>query len=315
MKSNHFVRKALVALLAMVASVVASGSFVSIASAAEIPDYRLQVTPSFNEIEESLKPGGTYTGKFKIQNTGSKEFRYEIDFSPYSIADENYNIDSKTESDYTQMSKWITVDKPAGTIASDETIEIEYTIRVPRDVAAGGQYALINVKMLTDNDNEQTEGSAFKVIQQIGFRVLASINGTTRKTAAITDNKVPGFIFNPPITVSSVVNNSGNIHAKATYVLQVFPLFGDEEVYTNEENPVELTILPETKRYNELSWDGAPHLGIFRVKQTVKIFDEVSVTEKLVFLCPIWFLFIVLLLIFCVIFWIVSRVRSRRKEA
>lgn len=158
-------------------------------------------------------------------------------------------------------------------------------------------------------------GSAFKLTQQVGFRVLASIDGTTRKTASITDNKVPGFIFNPPITVSSVVNNSGNIHAKATYVLQVFPLFGDEEVYTNEENPVELTILPETKRYNELSWDDAPHLGIFRVKQTVKIFDEVSVTEKLVFLCPIWFLFIVLLLIFCVIFWIVSRVRSRRKEA
>ncbi len=314
MKSNHFVRKALVALLAMVASVVASGSFVSMASAVDIPDYRLQVTPSFNEIEKSLKPGETYTGKFKAQNTGSKEFRYEVDFAPYSIVDENYSIDSQTESDYTQLSKWITVDKPSGTIEPDSEVGIEYTIRVPRDVAAGGQYALINVKMLTD-DGEQTEGSAFKVIQQIGFRVLASIDGTTRKTASITDNKVPGFIFNPPITVSSVVNNSGNIHAKATYVLQVFPLFGDEEVYTNEENPVELTILPETKRYNELSWDGAPHLGIFRVKQTVKIFDEVSVTEKLVFLCPIWFLFIVLLLIFCVIFWIVSRVRSRRKEA
>ena len=159
MKSNHFVRKALVALLAMVASVVASGSFVSIASAAEIPDYRLQVTPSFNEIEESLKPGETYTGKFKAQNTGSKEFRYEVDFAPYSIVDENYSIDSQTESDYTQLSKWITVDKPSGTIEPDSEVEIEYTIRVPRDVAAGGQYALINVKMLTD-DGEQTEGDS-----------------------------------------------------------------------------------------------------------------------------------------------------------
>ena len=97
--------------------------------------------------------------------------------------------------------------------------------------------------------------------------------------------------------------------------MQVFPLFGDEEVYTNEENPVKQMVLPGTNRYNELSWDGAPALRIFRVKQTVKIFDEVSVTEKMVFLCPIWFLFIVLLLIFCVIFWIVSRVRNRRKEA
>lgn len=311
MKSNHFVRKALLAFLAMVASVVASAGFVS---AEEIPEYRLQVTPSFEEIDKSLKPGGTYTGKFKIQNTGSKEFRYEIDFSPYSIVDEKYNIDSETESDYTQLSKWITVDKNSGSIEADGSVDVEYTISVPRDVAAGGQYALINVKMLTD-DGDQVEGSAFKVTKQVGFRVLASINGTTRKTGSISDNKVPGFIFNPPITATSVVSNTGNIHAKAKYILQVFPLFGDEEVYTNEENPVELTILPETRRYNELSWDGAPHLGIFRVRQTVKIFDEVSVTEKLVFLCPIWFLFIVLLLIFCVIFWVVSRVRSRRKEA
>lgn len=311
MKSNHFVRKALVALLAMVASVVASGSFVS---AVEIPDYRLQVAPSFEDIQETLRAGGKYTGKFKVQNTGSKEFRFEIDFSPYSVKDENYELDKDTESDYTQLSKWITVDRSSGSIKPDESIEVEYTINVPRDVAGGGQYALINVKMLTD-DSEQSEGSAFKVMQQIGFRVLANIAGTTRKTATITDNKVPSFIFNPPITVSSVVNNTGNVHAKAKYTLQVFPLFGDEEVYTNEEDPLTLTILPETKRYNELSWDGAPALGIFRVKQTVKIFDEVSVTEKLVFLCPIWFLFIVLLLIFCVIFWIVSRVRNRRKEA
>lgn len=312
MKSNHFVRKALVALLAMVASVVASGSLVA---ATEIPDYRLQVTPSFSDIEKALKPGDTYTGKFKAQNTGSKEFRYEIDFAPYSIADEKYNIDSETESDYTQMAKWITVSQKNGTIAPDDSVEISYTIKVPRDVAAGGQYALINVKMLTDDGEKTEDGPAFKVIQQIGFRVLATIDGTTRKSATITDNKVPSFMFNPPITVSSFVNNTGNVHAKATYILQVFPLFGDEEVYTNEEDPVQLTILPETKRYNELSWDGAPHLGIFRVKQTVKIFDEVSMTEKLVFLCPIWFLFIVLLLIFCVVFWVVSRVRSRRKEA
>lgn len=311
MKSNHFVRKALVALLAMVVSVVASESFVS---AAEVPDYRLQVTPSFEDIEETLKPGGSYTGKFTIQNTGTKEFRYDIDFSPYSVSDDRYTVDSETETEYTDLYKWITIDKKSGSVEPNGEVDVEYTINVPRGVAGGGQYALINVQMIPDSKKE-VEGSGFDIVQQIGFRVLANIAGTTRKTGTITDNKVPGFIFNPPITVSSVVNNTGNVHGKATYTLQVYPLFGDEEVYTNEEAPVVLTILPETKRYNEISWEGAPALGIFRVKQTVKIFDEVSTTEKLVFLCPIWFLFIVLLLIFCVIFWVVSRVRNRRKEA
>ena len=99
-----------------------------------------------------------------------------------------------------------------------------------------------------------------------------------------------------------------------TYTLQVYPLFGNEEVYTNEENPEKRTILPETRRLNTMSWDGAPQLGIFRVKQTVKFLDDTKVTEKLVFICPLWFLFVVLAIIFLAIFWIVSRVRGRGKE-
>ena len=94
--------------------------------------------------------------------------------------------------------------------------------------------------------------------------------------------------------------------------MQVFPLFGDEEVYTNEENPATLTILPETQRFNSISWDGAPQLGIFRVRETVTILDDTQTIEKIVFLCPIWFLFLILLIIFFVIFWLVSRARSRK---
>ena len=95
--------------------------------------------------------------------------------------------------------------------------------------------------------------------------------------------------------------------------MQVFGLFGDEEVYTNEENPTTATVLPDTSRFNTQIWEGAPALGIFRVKQTVSILDQESVTEKIVFLCPIWFLFIILLIIFAAVFWIVNRVRTRNK--
>ena len=116
------------------------------------------------------------------------------------------------------------------------------------------------------------------------------------------------------MSATSIVENTGNTHANAEYVLQVYPLFGNEEVYTNEENPMTLTILPETQRFNTVTWPNAPHLGIFRVKQTVTIFGETSVTEKVVFLCPIWFMFIVLAIIFCAIFWIITRIRARKNR-
>ena len=280
-------------------------------AAADAPDYRLQVSPSYAEIEE-MQPGKTYDGVFKVQNTGAKEFSYAINITPYSVSDDKYTLDSETETAYTQMKDWVTLSQDSGTLAPDSTEEIKYSIRIPSDAPAGGQYALINVRMIQNDD--ANSGAAISATKQIGFRLLGDVEGNTRRTGKVTEQNIPSILFNPPISATSVVENTGNTHITASYVLQVFPLFGNEEVYTNEESPYEVTVLPETSRYNSISWDDAPHLGIFRVKQTVTIADDTQFIEKTVFLCPIWFIFIILLIIFCIVFWICSRIKSRRER-
>lgn len=279
--------------------------------AAETPDYRLQVSPSYAEIEKMV-PGRNYEGVFMVQNTGSKEFEYAINVTPYGVSDDQYTIDSDTETAYTQIKDWVSLSKNSGTLGPDSSEEIKYTIRVPSDAPGGGQYALINIRIVQDSDS--TSGAAITATKQIGFRLLGDIDGDTKRAGKVVEQSIPTILFNPPITANSTVENTGNIHVKASYVLQVFPLFSNEEVYSNEDSPQEVTILPETSRYNSITWDGAPHLGIFRVKQTVTIADDVQTIEKTVFLCPIWFIFIILLIIFCIIFWIFSRVKSRRER-
>lgn len=280
-------------------------------AAADTPDYRLQVSPSYAEIEE-MRPGKNYNGVFKVQNTGSKDFDYAISITPYNVSDDKYTIDSDTETAYNQIKDWITLSQDSGTLAADSSEEISYTIRIPNDAPAGGQYALINIRMVQDSD--AGTGAAITANKQIGFRLLGDIEGNTRRTGKVTEQSIPSILFNPPISATSVVENTGNTHIVASYVLQVFPLFSNEEVYTNEESPYEVTVLPETSRYNSISWDDAPHLGIFRVKQTVTIADDTQTIEKTVFLCPIWFIFIILLLIFCAVFWIFSRIKSRKEK-
>lgn len=280
-------------------------------AAADTPDYRLQVSPSYAEIDE-MQPGKTYDGVFKVQNTGAKEFSYAINITPYSVSDDKYTLDSETETAYTQMKDWVTLSQDSGTLAPDSTEEIKYSIRIPSDAPAGGQYALINVRMIQNDD--ANSGAAISATKQIGFRLLGDVEGNTRRTGKVAEQNIPSILFNPPISATSVVENTGNTHITASYVLQVFPLFGNEEVYTNEESPYEVTVLPETSRYNSISWDDAPHLGIFRVKQTVTIADDTQFIEKTVFLCPIWFIFIILLIIFCIVFWICSRIKSRRER-
>ncbi len=277
----------------------------------ELPDYRLQLSPARQDIGE-LKPGSTYKGTIKVQNTGKNSFKYRMSVTPYNVIDEKYTQDFENASKYNDITNWVTFSRTTGELEPGTEDEVGFTVKVPTDVPAGGQYAILMAELVNDGNSSQTSG--ISTIQRVGTVLYSNVEGETRRTGGVSENKVPSILFNPPITATSIVENTGNIHASATYVLQVYPLFGDEEVYTNEEKPVTLTILPETRRFNTMVWEGAPHLGIFRVKQTVTIFDETSITEKVVFLCPIWFLLIVLVIIFCVIFWIISQIRTRKQS-
>ena len=283
---------------------------------AEKSDYRLQVSPPTLDIE--LEPGKTSTGSFEVVNSGLKEYSFAIGVGPYSVKNSNYEPDYDTDTVYNDIVEWISFSQTEGTVAPDDKVEITFTVDVPNDVPYGGQYATIYVEMvnpLSDTDNSDSNNSNIGVNQKIGIILYSEVEGETREEGAILENRIPSILFNPPVIATSLVENTGNVHAKATYVLQVYPLFGDEEVYTNEENPTELYVLPETQRFNSISWDGAPQLGIFRVKQTVSILDDTETIEKIVFLCPIWFLFLILLILFFVIFWLFSRIRSRRRPA
>lgn len=303
---KNLARYIVVLCLAVVGVLVGSNTVF----AEEVPEYRIQVSPA--RLELDLRPGASTTAKFKVQNTGSKEFNFELSTGPFSVTDENYSQDLSSTSNYTYIKDWVKFSKDGGTVPAGTEQEITVTVNVPKDIPAGGQYGVIFARMKESDDG--TIGGV-KAEKQVGILVYSkNVEGNTRLEGGVIENKVPSFMFAPPINATSIVENKGNVHAEATYIMQVYPLFGNEEVYTNEENPEKRTILPETRRLNTMSWDGAPQLGIFRVKQTVKFLDDTKVTEKLVFICPLWFLFVVLAIIFLAIFWIVSRVRGRGKE-
>lgn len=276
----------------------------------EQPAQRIQISPAREDIGD-LDPGEKYSGIFKVQNIGTEKLKFSVGVSPYTVTNENYDQDYDTTTQYTDIINWIKFSQDSGEVEPNGEVEIAYTISVPADVASGGQYAILYAEIISDNKIDN--GAGLNTIQRVGMKLYTNIEGNTRKTGSVIENKIPAFLFNPPISATSIVENTGNTHANVKYVLQVYPLFGDEEVYTNEESPTTLVLLPDTRRLNTVTWDNTPAFGIFRVKQTVSFWDESSTVEKIVFLCPIWLVFIIFLIIFCAIFWIVSRIRNRNK--
>jgi len=286
------------------------------AHADDRPDYRLQISPTQDNIGV-VQPGDTYTGEFKVQNTGLKAYQYKAEVTPFSVKGNDYQQDFETVSDYTVMTDWTTLTGANGKVEPGSEATITYTIKVPRDAPAGLQAITVMVTMV---NTTEMQASGVQTVSRAAYPVYLNVDGETRRAAEIISHKVPSFSFAPAIVSTSNVKNDGNIYTNAEYWFEVRNFFNNQLEYSNTEyidgveTPDLAVIFPDSERYVETSWDDAPSVGIFKVKSTVKIFDEVSTIEKTVIICPLWLIVTIVLFLGVAIFWIVSRIMKRRER-
>lgn len=277
--------------------------------------YGVTVSPMNERI--ILNPGEKYEGSFNIANSNvnTETLTYIATASPFYV-DENYDIYYDGKDDYSQIVNWTTIHNPQGSVPVNSVTELKYTIDVPENAPAGGQYVAIRVQSgIAQENNDGSGGSGIKLSQVIGIThiIYAEIPGTSIHSGEIMATDLSGFMFSGNIKGTATIKNTGNVHGVAKYTLQVYPLFSNEEVYTNEEDPLTATILPERSRYVELSWNGTPPVGIFNVVYTVEYEGEMVQISKLVIVCPLWLLFIVILATVALIVWLVIRIKIRKK--
>ena len=264
-----------------------------------------------------LNPGDTYKGTFRISVPSDQEkpFSYVVDVLPYFI-DEQYKSIFEDVNNYSLMKDWITVDSSkTGVIEPNHSVEISFTITVPNDAPAGGQYAAISVG--TNSDEESGNNLAVGIQEKIAqaYTIFAEITGNTVKQGEILNANVPGLLLSGKIYGSAEVKNTGNVHGTAKYTLQVYPLFSDEEVYSNEEKDQDKkNIMPDRTYLNVTSWDGTPLFGIYNVVYTVEFEGVTNQIKKMVIVCPIWLLFIIIFAISAIIITLVSRSKARKKQ-
>lgn len=267
---------------------------------------RIQISPANHKI--SLEPGANYTGSFKVQNAGSENFKYKLSATPYQVEGERYQPVYNRENKYTQIANWVTFDHNSGSLSPNETKEVFYTIKVPKDVPAGGQYAAL----MAEVENASNSG-VIKAGSRVGMILYSRVSGHTREEAKVLNNNISGFFLNPPISVTSLVENTGNVDITAKYTLNISSFFSGQEVYSNSNSPEERSILPETKYFNTLSWTGGPLLGLFHVEQIVELPGKTPVTtKKVVLICPIWLIALLIIGLFAIIFRIMSQIKSKK---
>ncbi len=271
-----------------------------------------------------LNPGEQYSSAISVyvQDGDMSDIKYKVEVEGFYV-DESYNNVFAECGVYCEMKNWITIDSPTeGRIKPGEKVNIKYTIDVPKDAPGGGQYASIIVQgdpwIDKVNDNSDSdEGdvtSTIKEEKKIAYTIYAEVAGDVTRQGEITDVNVPSFLLSGNIKGSASIKNTGNVHGDAKYTLQVFPLFSNEEIYTNEEDPDAKTILPDRTRYEETAWEGTPGIGIFNVIYTVEFEGVTAQVSKMVIKCPIWLLFLIVFAVILLIVWLVFRAKARKNK-
>ena len=297
--------------------VALAGVFFSKAVLAEDLKNSLTVSPMSQKI--ILTPGETYEGTIKVSNSSSSTspMTYEAKIGPYSPIkgegkDDYGGSDVSTRSNRNIMADWTKVDKSTGTLEPNESAIVTYRIQVPKDAPAGAQYISILVSNITPEETSGKKASSIESKVQIASIVYANVAGETVEKGSITENNIPTFLTNNKLEATSMVRNEGNVYTDATYTLQVWPLNSNEEICTNEEKTETSMVLPNTERYHVQTCD-LPMVGMFEVKQVVKIFGEESVLEKTVLVCPVWLMILVLIIIIAIIAAVTVTIKKHKK--
>ena len=285
------------------------------------PDVWLQISPVANRV--TLNPGDELTYKMEVDNIGGKKFKFRVYATPYTIANEAYEVNFSTETNRTQISRWISFNqndkakkdsekqwKSEATfeLEAGDRKEVEYKISVPNDIPEGGQYATI----FAESVPEETQASTgVRAISRVGLILYGSTNGNTIETVEISNLKTRAFLTSGLITSEVDIKNTGNTDFSAVVTMEIDKLIGGNVAKIDSPYP----IIPDAPtRHAVLEWQDTPAFGIFKVKTTVSALDQKVEETKIVVILPIWIIVIMLVLLTIIIAWLIILIRKRRAQ-
>ncbi len=285
------------------------------------PAIWLQVSPVANRI--TLNPGDELTYTMQVDNIGSEKFSFKVYATPYTVANEEYEINFSTETNRTQISRWITFNQNANAqkdsekdwknevkfdLEPDQHQVVEYKITVPDDIPAGGQYATIFAESIPEGG---TTSTGVHTISRVGLILYGTTNGETVSKAVISDFSLKPFITSGKITANANLSNEGNTDFTSIMKMKIEKLFGG----TVTELEGSYTVIPDAPaRHATLEWNDTPAFGIFRVKTTINALDESFEDSRIVIILPVFIIVIMVMLLTIIIVWLIMLIRKRRAQ-
>lgn len=264
----------------------------------------------------SLEPGKVYTGSIKVVNPADAagDFTYKASVVPYSVVGDDYTADLTTEYKRSAITNWVKILEPTGVVSPNTTKEIEFTITVPENAPAGGQYAAITVSV--DGGQDADAGMLVQNVFEMASIIYADVAGEIVREGEVIENNVPGFSAVTPVTIGATISNEGNIHEDASFIIRVTDVFSGRVILPTEEDKglYNEVIMPETTKQIVRTVSNLPAIGLVKVNQTIYYNGETSVVEKNILICPIWFMILLLMAVASIVVAIVAIIKKHKRN-
>ena len=278
-----------------------------------------------------LEPGQIYSDTIRITNPllAENTLHFKIEAVPYSVTNENYDADFNTETKYSQIANWITLDQDEGYLEPNNSTSITYHINVPTDAPGGGQYCAFSVYGLANEDFENSDEGAAAVnnIVELSSIIYAQVSGSITRAGEILENKVPVISFKTPVTTSLSYQNTGNIHQDATVIIKATNAITGKPITLHSSNSdsnedsdsqdilkFNEVVMPDSTRYASHQVEGLSDLGIYKISQTISFSGEQNTTEHLVFVTPLWFVCLVIATIGLTVIFFIFKIKKRHSS-
>ena len=275
-----------------------------------------------------LSSNESYEETINVKNNGSENMEIEVYAAPYSYVyseeEDVYKLGFSKENNYTQITRWITFKDANGnwnakgkyTIKPNEAMDIAYKVTTPDNIPAGGQYAVIFAHSLTSTstiNGIKTEASPGMIL------FGRSTEGEAITSAEITNMSIE--LKNNEETksnnffASAKVKNNGNLDFSAVGKLKVDAIIGFGSYETpNTGTNATTSIIPEVELAVSDEWKESPSFGIYKATWTVQAGDQTEVVEKIIFLNPVLFIFLTIILLTIIIGGAIIVIRKRKER-
>lgn len=217
-----------------------------------------QITITPTTATPYIKPGATYTGSVQVLDQGTTGYKYSLYTAPYHVSGEDYTPEFTLLQNAPKVVDWFHLLSAGGQINPGNVVTEKYSIVVPPHTQPGGYYAAIFAQATPP------KSSSITLNERVGELFYIQVAGPVTQHGALLTWQT-GTLQQPPLQSTLRIQDSGNLHFPATVHYEVDDVLGHPKYNLNTIKE----LLPQSIRRIPLSWDGAPPVGLFKVKGTV----------------------------------------------